>query len=175
MNIKSTKCKGRTIWNVIIFLYLNKEILLALSSNSDSSPCLRGRIRGFNSAVFSFVCFPGLSDHLPNHLLEVFLRPKNYLEGPLATRTKTKQKHFIIVGGGMAGLTSAFLLLQVGHKVCNLLPSSAPVGNFSWNWAELALLSLFPSSSSRPTPPDPPGKVSKQPITAKVALSYLLC
>ena len=29
------------------------------------------------------------------------------------------------------------------------LPSSAPVGNFSWNWAELALLSVFPPSAGR--------------------------
>ena len=49
-----------------------------------------------------------------------------------------------------------------------VLPSSAPVGNFTWNWAELALLSLFPSS--RLVRPDPPGKVSKQHIRAKLAL-----
>ena len=34
------------------------------------------------------------------------------------------------------------------------LPSSAPVGNFTWNWAELALLSLFPTRPTRPTRPE---------------------
>ena len=36
-----------------------------------------------------------------------------------------------------------------------MLPSSAPIGNFSLNWAEVALLSLFPSSWANPTLPDP--------------------
>ena len=57
-----------------------------------------------------------MSDHFPYYLAKVFKDPKRYLEGPEA-KVKTKQKHFIIVGGGIAGLTSAYLLLQAGHKV----------------------------------------------------------
>ena len=37
----------------------------------------------------------------------------------------------------------------LNHKI-GLLPSSAPVGNFSWNWAELALLSVFPPAGRWP-------------------------
>ena len=33
------------------------------------------------------------------------------------------------------------------------LPSSAPIGNFIWNWAELALLLLFPLTRLDPTWP----------------------
>ena len=46
-----------------------------------------------------------------------------------------------------------------------VLTSSALVGKFIWAWAELALLSLFPSSEPtrpEPTRPEPTGKVSKQ-------------
>ena len=48
-----------------------------------------------------------------------------------------------------------------------ILPSSAQVGNFSWKGAELALLSLFPSSRAEPS--RPPGIVSKKLNTAKLA------
>ena len=55
-------------------------------------------------------------DHLPSNLAKVFTNPKMFLEGPKAVK-KSEEKHFLIVGGGIAGLTSAYLLLQLGHKV----------------------------------------------------------
>merc|ERR1712142_21587 len=75
---------------------------------------------------FGSACKLGMTDHFPYYLAKVFKDPKRYLEGPEA-KVKTKQKHFIIVGGGIAGLTSAYLLLQAGHKV-TLLESSQRIG-----------------------------------------------
>jgi len=74
-------------------------------------------------------CFIGPSDHHPLHLRKVFMRPKHFLKGPLAKskKNKMKEKHFVIVGAGMAGLTSAYLLLKMGHKV-TLLESSDRAG-----------------------------------------------
>ena len=43
--------------------------------------------------------------------------------------------------------------LQSETSLQVILPSSALVGKFNWTWAELALLSVFPSSD--PTWPDP--------------------
>ncbi len=34
------------------------------------------------------------------------------------------EQHFLIVGAGIAGLTSAYMLLEVGHKVRQRLNSS---------------------------------------------------
>ena len=73
--------------------------------------------------------------------------------------------------------------LQSETSLQVILPSSALVGKFNWTWAELALLSVFPSSDptlpdpTRPdlTRPDPtrPWKVSKHFFTAKLALYNL--
>ena len=47
------------------------------------------------------------------------------------------------------GLTPLGGPLKIFVDKKNILPSSAPVGNFSWNWAELALLSVFPPAGRR--------------------------
>ena len=56
------------------------------------------------------------SDRLAKHLAQVFSQPTKLLEGPNCVH-KAAQKHFVIVGAGMAGLTSAYLLLKAGHSV----------------------------------------------------------
>jgi len=66
------------------------------------------------------------SDHLPQNLLQAFQKPQLFLEGPTAER-KIAEEHFVIVGAGVAGLTSALLLLQAGHRV-TILESSQRVG-----------------------------------------------
>ena len=56
-------------------------------------------------------------------MLEVFKDPRKYICGPqsynstICSYYEKKQKHFVIIGAGMAGLTSARLLLYAGHKV----------------------------------------------------------
>ena len=58
-------------------------------------------------------------------MLEVYKSPQTYLcgpftkigENPFCTADQREEQHFVIVGGGIAGLTSARLLLSVGHKV----------------------------------------------------------
>ena len=57
-------------------------------------------------------------------MLQVYKDPGTYLCGPLTpfhntfcTPDQREEQHFVIVGGGIAGLTSARLLLSVGHKV----------------------------------------------------------
>ena len=57
------------------------------------------------------------SDHLEQNLVRVFERPKDFLEGPDALRGAAEE-HFVIVGAGIAGLTSALLLLEAGHRWC---------------------------------------------------------
>ena len=54
---------------------------------------------------------------MPFYLAKVFNKPRKFLNGPWSEKKKSKEEHFVIVGGGIGGLTSAFLLLQVGHKV----------------------------------------------------------
>ena len=71
-------------------------------------------------AVLPLSMFSDLTDHIPQYLLQVFVNPKKYLQGPSATK-KIGRKHFAIVGSGAAGLTSAYLLLNAGHKVGNIL------------------------------------------------------
>ena len=53
----------------------------------------------------------------------------------------------------------------------SMLPSSNPVGNFSWKWAELALLSLFLLFD--PTRPDPTLKCIKAAFYSKTCFSKL--
>ena len=69
--------------------------------------------------------FEGQSHYDPLHLIQVFMRPKHFLKGPLAKfkKNKMREKHFVIVGAGMAGLTSAYLLLILGHKVSYIMDS----------------------------------------------------
>ena len=50
-------------------------------------------------------------------MFEVFKNPKSFLGGPTSKVNRTKQMHFVVVGAGIAGLTNARLLLEVGHKV----------------------------------------------------------
>merc|ERR1712131_504377 len=80
-------------------------------------------------------CCRQSTDHNPNNMLEVYKKPQAYLcgpfttieENPFCTPDQKEQQHFVIVGGGIAGLTSARLLLSVGHKV-TLLESSNRLG-----------------------------------------------
>ena len=58
------------------------------------------------------------SDHDPVNMFEVFKNPKNYLGGPTSNVNKTRKMHFVVVGAGIAGLTNARMLLEVGHRVC---------------------------------------------------------
>jgi len=71
-------------------------------------------------------CSKDASDHFPLNLLEAFKSPHLFLEGPTAER-KRGEEHFVIVGAGVAGLTSALMLLQAGHRV-TILESSQRVG-----------------------------------------------
>ena len=50
-------------------------------------------------------------------MFEVFKNPKNFLSGPDSEVNKTEQLRFVVVGAGIAGLTNAKMLLEVGHKV----------------------------------------------------------
>ena len=60
------------------------------------------------------------TDHDPEFMLEVFKHPKDYLSGPSSNvDNSVPQKHFVIIGAGIAGLSSAYMLLDVGHKVRN--------------------------------------------------------
>ena len=58
----------------------------------------------------------GESDHIPVFLSDVFDKPEKFLKGPVA-KHKIKQEHWLIVGGGISGLMSAYMLLRIGHKV----------------------------------------------------------
>ena len=72
---------------------------------------------------------------------------------------KNYQKHLVLYNKISNDNKFTFTTLDI-----LLLPSSAPVDNFTWNWAELALLSLFPST--RPDPDDP----TTRHFTAKLTL-----
>ena len=57
-------------------------------------------------------------------MLQVYKEPTKYLCGPKTSvvnpfciKEEKKQLYFVIVGGGIAGLTSARLLLSAGHHV----------------------------------------------------------
>ena len=49
-------------------------------------------------------------------MLEVFKNPRRYLGGPHGV-VRLDMKHFTIVGAGIAGITLALLLLELGHQV----------------------------------------------------------
>ena len=64
------------------------------------------------------------TDHNATNMLQVYKEPTKYLCGPktsvvnpFCTKEEKKQLYFVIVGGGIAGLTSARLLLSAGHHV----------------------------------------------------------
>jgi len=72
------------------------------------------------------VCMRERRDRLPSNLAKVLENPKKYLPGPTAYQ-KEGEREYVIVGGGIAGLTAAYLLLSVGHKV-TILESSHRIG-----------------------------------------------
>ena len=47
-----------------------------------------------------------------------FLICRKFLKGPKA-ETSGKKLEFVVVGAGLSGLLSAYLLLEIGHKVTN--------------------------------------------------------
>ena len=55
----------------------------------------------------------------------MFSRPTELLEGPNCVK-KAPKKKIVIVGAGMAGLTSAYLLLHAGHSVSQSLDTKVP-------------------------------------------------
>ena len=57
------------------------------------------------------------SDHDPVNMFEVFKNPENFLGGPNSKVNKTKRMTFVVIGAGIAGLTNARMLLEVGHRV----------------------------------------------------------
>ena len=73
------------------------------------------------------------------------------LQSILQKFDEVKYTNFLLLHFSPSLLTQCFWNFNTQLKTINvwikvLLPSSAPVGNFTWNWAELALLSLFPST-----------------------------
>jgi len=72
------------------------------------------------------VCFRDEDDHLPTHLAKVLEFPQKYIIGPFS-EMKGKEMEVVIVGGGISGLTSAYLLLNAGHKV-TILEASNRIG-----------------------------------------------
>ena len=51
-------------------------------------------------------------------MAKVFRSPREYLPGPDSIpELRRDMQHFVIVGGGAAGLVSAYTLLRLGHKV----------------------------------------------------------
>jgi len=72
------------------------------------------------------VCFRDEDDHLPSHLAKVLESPQKYIMGP-SSEMKGKEMEVVIVGGGISGLTSAYLLLNAGHKV-TILEASNRIG-----------------------------------------------
>ena len=51
-------------------------------------------------------------------MAKVFRSPGEYLPGPDSIpELRRDMQHFVIVGGGAAGLVSAYTLLRLGHKV----------------------------------------------------------
>ena len=101
---------------------VTKLIILGLfgvlfAEESPFFPCCRRKI--FLNLLSLFYLFYNSepSDHDPVNMFEVFKNPKRFLGGPKSKVNRTKQMDFVIVGAGIAGLTNARLLLEVGHKV----------------------------------------------------------
>ena len=65
-------------------------------------------------------CCRQSADHDPDNMLEVLKNPRDFLSGPKSLVNVTEARHFLIVGAGMAGLSSAYILLQLGHRVTML-------------------------------------------------------
>ena len=58
------------------------------------------------------------TDRDPEMMAKVFRSPGEYLPGPDSIpELRRDMQHFVIVGGGAAGLVSAYTLLRLGHKV----------------------------------------------------------
>jgi len=72
------------------------------------------------------VCFRDSDDHLPSHMAKVLENPRKFIVGP-SSELKGGEMEVVIVGGGISGLTSAYLLLSAGHKV-TILEGSDRVG-----------------------------------------------
>ena len=56
-------------------------------------------------------------DRVPENMLRVWRAPADYLPGPDSKLANKAEEHFVVVGGGAAGLTSAYILLKLGHRV----------------------------------------------------------
>lgn len=76
--------------------------------------------------VIDSVCVRDSDDHLPSHMAAVLESPQDYILGP-RSQMMGDEMDVVIVGGGMSGLTSAHLLLNVGHKV-TILEASGRLG-----------------------------------------------
>jgi len=71
-------------------------------------------------------CYRDKRDHLPSHMRKVVQNPTDYILGP-KSKMKSKQLKVVIVGAGMSGLLSAYLLRKAGHEVA-LIEGSDRIG-----------------------------------------------
>ena len=69
-------------------------------------------------SFFSHNILDRKTDRDPRMMAKVFRSPGEYLPGPDSIpELRRDMQHFVIVGGGAAGLVSAYTLLRLGHKV----------------------------------------------------------
>ena len=69
-------------------------------------------------SFFSHNILDRRTDRDPEMMAKVFRSPGEYLPGPDSIpELRRDMQHFVIVGGGAAGLVSAYTLLRLGHKV----------------------------------------------------------